>query len=130
MLRVALGVAAGLVVVWLGLLLALAVLRPEGTTLRDAARLLPDLVGLVRRLASDPAVPRSSRVVLLVLVGYLAMPFDLVPYVIPVLGYADDAIVVALALQRVVRAAGPEAIERHWRGSDAGMAVVRRLAGI
>jgi len=53
-----------------------------------------------------------------------------VPDFIPVLGYADDAIVVALALRRVVRAAGPGALERHWTGTPAGLVIVRRLAGL
>ena len=62
------------------------------------------------------------------LLGYLALPFDLVPDVIPVLGWADDAIVVALVLRSVVRRAGPEALARHWPGSPEGLAALRRLA--
>jgi uncharacterized membrane protein YkvA (DUF1232 family) len=119
-----------MVVAWLALLGTLAVVRPQGATLGDAARLLPDLVGLVRRLASDPSVPRSSRVTLWFLVGYLLLPIDLVPDFLPVIGQADDAIVVALALRRVVRRAGEDAVLRHWRGSDAGLEIVRRLAGL
>ena len=115
---------------WLALLVGLAVSRPEGTTVVDAVRVLPDLVGLVRRLAGDASLPRSTRVTLGLLVAYLVFPIDVVPDFIPVLGYADDAIMVALALRRVVRMAGADAVERHWRGSDAGLAVVRRLAGI
>ena len=129
-MRLALGLGAGLLFTWLALLLALAVARPEGATLADAARLLPDLVGLVRRLAGDATLPRSTRLTLGVLVAYLVFPIDVVPDFLPVLGYADDAIVVALALRRVVRGAGAEAVERHWRGSEAGLAIVRRLAGI
>lgn len=112
------------------MLVALAVARPAGATLGDAARLVPDLVGLVRRLAGDGSLPRSTRITLGLLVGYLVFPIDLVPDFLPVIGYADDAIVIALALRRVVRVAGVEAVERHWRGSDAGLAVVRRLAGL
>lgn len=64
------------------------------------------------------------------LVAYLALPIDLVPDFIPVLGYADDAIVVALVLRSVVRGAGPQALERHWPGTQDGLAAVRRLAGL
>jgi uncharacterized membrane protein YkvA (DUF1232 family) len=127
-LRLVLTVAAAAVVSWLVLLAVLAVVRPEGTTLTDAVRLLPDLIGLVRRLVRDPTVPRSARVTVWLLLGYLLLPIDLVPDVIPVLGWADDVVVVALALRRVVRLAGIDAIDRNWRGSEAGLEVVHRLA--
>jgi uncharacterized membrane protein YkvA (DUF1232 family) len=69
------------------------------------------------------------RVRLWLLLGYLAMPIDLVPDVIPVIGYADDAIVVALVLRSVVRRAGPDAVVRHWPGTPDGLAAVQRLTG-
>lgn len=62
--------------------------------------------------------------------GLPGVPIDLVPDFVPVLGYADDAIVAAVALRRVVRIAGVDAIDRQWTGSAAGRAVVRRLAGL
>jgi SAM-dependent methyltransferase len=55
---------------------------------------------------------------------------DLVPDFIPVAGYADDVLVVAWVLRSVVRAAGAEAIDRHWPGTPQGLGVVRRLAGV
>ena len=67
---------------------------------------------------------------LLLLLAYLASPVDLIPDFSPVLGYADDAVIVALALRAVVRAAGPDALTRHWPGSSDGLALVNRLAGI
>jgi uncharacterized membrane protein YkvA (DUF1232 family) len=63
-------------------------------------------------------------------VGYLLSPLDLVPDVLPVVGYADDAVLVAWVLRSVVRRAGEEALSRHWPGTAAGLAVVRRLAGL
>lgn len=64
------------------------------------------------------------------MLGYLALPFDLVPDFIPVLGYAEHVIVVALMLRSVVRRAGPAALAQHWSGSSAGLAVVNWLAGL
>jgi hypothetical protein len=63
------------------------------------------------------------------LLAYLAVPLDLVPDFIPVLGHADEAIVVAATLRSVVRHAGSEALDRHWPGTDDGLAAVRRRAG-
>ncbi|WP_327104146.1 YkvA family protein [Nonomuraea glycinis] len=123
-------VVGGTALLWLLALVALAVARPRGNLLTEAIRLLPDLLRLISRLARDAALPRRVRVRLWLLVAYLALPIDLVPDFIPVLGYADDAIVVALVLRSVVRGAGPQALERHWPGTPDGLAAVRRLAGL
>ena len=104
--------------------------HPETVSMRDAVRLLPDLLRLLRRLATDPTLPRGVRLRLVLGLAYLAMPIDLVPDVVPVLGYADDVVVLALVLRSVVRRAGPAALSRHWPGSPEGLAVVTRLAGL
>jgi uncharacterized membrane protein YkvA (DUF1232 family) len=124
-----LAVLGGLLLLWALLVLVLWRSRPADLTVREALRLLPDLVRLVRRLARDPEVPRGVRVRLWLLLAYLLSPVDLVPDVIPVLGHADDVVVVALALRAVVRRAGAEAIHRAWPGGAAGLTVVLRLAG-
>jgi WD40 repeat protein/uncharacterized membrane protein YkvA (DUF1232 family) len=76
------------------------------------------------------AIGASSRVQLALLLGYLATPFDLVPDFVPVLGYADDAIVVSLVLRSVVRRAGAPLVRHHWPGTDDGLAVLARLTGM
>lgn len=133
MLRVVLGLVAGLLLLY-GVLLALMWRayrhEPDSDVLRASLRLLPDLVRLLRGLARDPSLPRGVRVRLLLLVGYLVMPLDLIPDVVPVLGYADDALVVAIALRSVVRHAGPDALARHWTGTPEGLRAVERLAGL
>jgi uncharacterized membrane protein YkvA (DUF1232 family) len=125
-----LGVVLGLVVVWALLIALVWARRPDDLRLREALRLLPDLVRTLRRLASDDSLPRGVRVRLWLLLGYLALPFDLVPDVVPVLGYADDAVVVVLALRSVARRAGVGALRRHWPGSEEGLAAVLCLAGL
>jgi uncharacterized membrane protein YkvA (DUF1232 family) len=120
-------IASGLVLTYLVLLATLLVIRPKGNLLGEALRLLPDLVRLLRHLAADPAVPHAARVRLWLLLGYLALPIDLVPDFVPVLGYADDAIIVSLVLRSIVRTAGAPAVRRHWPGTDAGLAALGRL---
>jgi uncharacterized membrane protein YkvA (DUF1232 family) len=121
------GIAATLLGVWLLLLVALLLVRPKGALLSEALRLLPDLLRLLRRLAADRSLPRGVRVRLWLLMAYLAIPIDLIPDVIPVLGYADDAIIVAMVLRSVVRRAGIEAVRRHWPGSKDGFAALCRI---
>jgi uncharacterized membrane protein YkvA (DUF1232 family) len=124
------GIAAGLLAGWLVLLVALLVARPRGPLLGEALRILPDLLRVVRRLAADRALPRGVRIRLWLLLAYLALPFDLIPDVIPVLGYADDAILVALVLRMVVRRAGADAVRARWPGSEDGLAALGRLTGL
>jgi uncharacterized membrane protein YkvA (DUF1232 family) len=121
------GIGAGVLLLWAVLIAVLWVSRPDETSLRDALRLLPDLLRLLKRLAADPSLPRGVRLRLALLLGYLAMPIDLIPDFIPVLGYADDAIVVALVLRSVARTVGAEALQRHWPGTADGLEAVRRL---
>ena len=128
MLRWVLPVAGGVLVLWVALVAALWLARPDAGSVRESLRLLPDVVRLVRRLAADRDLPRGVRVRLWLLLGYLALPVDLVPDVVPVIGYADDAVVVALVLRSVARRAGPDALARHWPGTAEGLAAVCRLA--
>jgi uncharacterized membrane protein YkvA (DUF1232 family) len=128
--QVLVAVVNGLLTLWLALLLVLWRVRPDGAALREALRLLPDVLRLVARLARDRSLPRGVRLRLWLLLGYLASPVDLVPDVVPVLGYADDAVVVVWTLRSVVRRAGPQALRRHWPGTPEGLRAVERLVGL
>lgn len=127
-----LGVLGGFLLVYVVLLLLLwryAHTHPDTVTFRDALRLLPDLLRMLRRLAADKTVPTGVRVRLVLLLVYLASPIDLIPDFVPVVGYLDDAIVVALVLRSVTRRAGPDAVGRHWPGTPEGLHLIQQLAG-
>jgi uncharacterized membrane protein YkvA (DUF1232 family) len=126
----AVGVIAALVLAWLVLVVGLILVRPRGGLLREALRLLPDVLRLIRRLAVDKTLPHGVRIRLALLLAYLAFPIDLIPDFVPVLGYADDAIIVTAVLRSVVRRAGLDAVRAHWPGTDDGFAAVVRLTGL
>jgi len=131
--QVLLGMLVGLAGVYVLMLLALWVYarrHPDTVGMRDALRLMPDLLQLIRRLADDPTVPRSVRIKLAILLVYLLFPLDLVPDFVPVIGYGDDVIILALVLRSVIHSAGPGLLRRHWPGTPAGLAVIERLAGV
>lgn len=129
-LRIAIGVIGGLIVAWLVLLACLLAHRPTDGTTREALRLLPDTVRLLRRVTADRASPHGVRARTWLLLAYLAFPFDLVPDFLPVVGYADDVIIVGAALRSIVRRAGPDAVRRHWPGTELGLRALWRVASL
>jgi Protein of unknown function (DUF1232) len=60
----------------------------------------------------------------------LSSPIDLIPDFIPVLGYLDDAVIVALMLRWLTRDCGTRALEQHWPGPASSLGIVLSLAGI
>jgi len=96
--------------------------------LRAVAGFVPDCAVLFGRLLRDPRVPRRQKLALAALVGYLALPFDLVPDFLPVVGQLDDALLVALVLRGLVKRR-PEFVREHWPGPQASLEALLRLAG-
>jgi uncharacterized membrane protein YkvA (DUF1232 family) len=124
------GLGITVLVTWLLLVAALLIARPKGNVLREALRILPDLIRLLKNLATDKTLPGGVRIRLGLLMVYLAVPIDLIPDFIPVLGYADDAIIVVAVLRSVVRRLGLEPLHARWPGTDDGFAALCRAAGL
>ncbi|MHA7295120.1 YkvA family protein [Arthrobacter sp. HLT1-21] len=128
----ALVVIGGLVALYAVLLILLwcyARKHPDTLTMKDALRLLPDLLRLLRSLAADKSQPAGVRAGVVLLLVYLLMPIDVVPDFLPIIGYADDVIIVALMLRFIIRRAGPDPLVKHWPGNAGGLQVVMRLGG-
>jgi uncharacterized membrane protein YkvA (DUF1232 family) len=124
------GAASAVLLTWGCLVIVMLIARPRRELLREALRMIPDLLRLIRRLAADKALPAGVRVRLGLLLAYLAVPVDLIPDFIPVLGYADDAILVTAVLRYAVRRAGIGVVRAHWPGTNDGFAALTRLTGI
>jgi uncharacterized membrane protein YkvA (DUF1232 family) len=95
---------------------------------RALAGFIPDCVVLFRRLLSGERLPRRSKLLLAALIGYLALPFDLIPDFIPVVGQLDDVIIVALVFRSVLRAGGPRLVREYWPGPPASLSAMTHLA--
>jgi len=58
--------------------------------------------------AFDKDTPRHVQAALLGAIAYFVLPFDFVPDMLPVLGFTDDAAILATALRMVVTHITPE----------------------
>jgi uncharacterized membrane protein YkvA (DUF1232 family) len=97
---------------------------------RALAGFIPDCLVLTSRLARDRRISGWRRGVLFLVLGYLALPIDLVPDFLPGIGQLDDAVVLGLALRVVVRGGGSELVHEAWPGPEASLAIVLRAAGL
>lgn len=120
-------VAAALLGVYALFVLAL-IAAGRRSEARALAGFIPDCLVLLKRLLGDPRVPRRRKVVLVLLIAYLAMPIDLVPDFIPVAGQLDDVIIAGLALRYALRGAQADLLKEHWPGPESSLAVVSRFA--
>jgi len=125
------GVGIAMFVASSALLSLVFVARSPGRSIRETARLLPAALRLAVALYRDRTLPNSLRWRLRIAVIYNIQPINLIPDVIPAIGFVDNFVVLVWALRGAVRTAGPEAVERHWKGSPAaleGLYRVLRLA--
>ncbi len=96
--------------------------------LRDEEGLLAEALALVRKFARalpfsedvlaayhcvrDPATGLRVKVTLLAALAYFVMPVDALPDILPILGFTDDAAVIAVAIASVRGSILPEHRER------------------
>jgi uncharacterized membrane protein YkvA (DUF1232 family) len=120
-------VLGAVVLLWLALVVVLLVAGRRDEA-RALAGFIPDCLVLIARLMSDPSVPRRWKLLLAGLVGYLALPFDLVPDFIPVAGQLDDVLVVGLVLRRFLRSGGEQLVRQHWPGPEQSLGVLLQVA--
>lgn len=94
---------------------------------KDSVLLLPNLAKLLGRLLRDPRVPRRSKLVVAMAVGYALSPIDLIPEFIPVGGVVDDLLVAVVAVNHLIERAGEEVVLEHWDGPEDLLGLVRTV---
>jgi uncharacterized membrane protein YkvA (DUF1232 family) len=95
-----------------------------------ARRLIRD-VHAVYLAAGDPRVPWYTRILAIVVAGYALSPIDLIPDFIPVIGYADDLVIVPLGIWLVVWLIPKEVMtEYRAKANEAGQRPRSKIAAI
>jgi uncharacterized membrane protein YkvA (DUF1232 family) len=95
-----------------------------------ARRLIRD-IHAVYLAARDPRMPWYVRVLAIAVAGYALSPIDLVPDFIPVIGYADDLVIVPLGIWLVVSLIPNEVmVEYRAKAIEAGQRPRSKIAAI
>jgi uncharacterized membrane protein YkvA (DUF1232 family) len=63
--------------------------------------------------ARDPRVPWLAKLLAIMIAAYALSPIDLIPDVIPVLGYLDEIILLPLAIAGITRFIPPGIMDEH-----------------
>lgn len=89
-------------------------------TRRWSGRLLylPDFVVFCVRLFADPRTSAGRRLMAGTAIGYLVLPLDAVPDVLPGLGLLDDVIFLALAVRQLLNESDPAVLAELWPNPD------------
>jgi uncharacterized membrane protein YkvA (DUF1232 family) len=99
--------------------------------LKRWARMLLRDVHAVYLAAYDPRVPWYAKILAAAVAGYALSPIDLIPDFIPVLGYADDLIVVPLGIWLAVSLMPQEVMaEYRIKADEAGQRPRSTIAAI
>jgi uncharacterized membrane protein YkvA (DUF1232 family) len=91
-------------------------------------RAVPSLVRMIGRLVRDPSLPRTVKIALAAAAVYLVSPIDLVPDVVPFVGYVDDVLLAAIVLDGLLNFVDRGLLLRYWPGGERSLDTLARAA--
>lgn len=81
------------------------------STLKKIGERLKKELAFYRCIIRHPRTPRISRYLLGLAVGYVLLPFDLIPDFIPIVGHLDDLVVIPLLVVIALKLVPAEVIQ-------------------
>ncbi len=106
---------------------------PEGKKFKFTEFLLaaPDLFYLLCKLSFDPHVPSKEKAKIAAAIAYFVSPVDMIPEIIlgPI-GYSDDIVVAAYALNSIINHVDKSIVEKHWVGNQDILVLIQEILKI
>jgi len=102
-------------------------------TWKSWARSLKQNIAALYLASRDPRVPKTAKVLILLVVAYALSPIDIIPDFVPILGYLDDLIVLPLGIALAIRLIPKEVWEeccQRTRELGSGRLPANRIAAV
>jgi len=81
--------------------------------IRELAKFFKARLNYYRAVYADPRTPLLAKVLLWCALGYAAMPFDIIPDFLPVIGHLDDLVVIPLLLYLALKLVPRDVLAAH-----------------
>ncbi len=81
-----------------------------GEKLKQLAAQLKAEFAFYRRLQQHPQTPKLAKALLWLAIGYVLMPFDLIPDFLPIIGQLDELVIIPLLLYFALKLTPPDII--------------------
>ncbi|MCK4338519.1 MAG: DUF1232 domain-containing protein, partial [Candidatus Cloacimonetes bacterium] len=78
--------------------------------------LIPDFFVLLWRLMLDKDIPKEKKLFIGAIIVYVLLPIDLIPDFIPVIGFMDDLVLIAIGLDTIFVRTEKKILQKHWSG--------------
>lgn len=88
--------------------------------LRSVGKTLKSELKVYRLVLKDRRTPIVAKIMLALAVGYLLLPFDLIPDFIPIFGHLDDAVIVPALVIIAVRMIPQEVLDEARLNANVG----------
>lgn len=102
----------------------------QQTKLKEYALLVPRLAKLIWRLTRDPRVPARNKATLVLLMGYIVSPIDVIPDIFPGIGQLDELVITAFALDQMLNRVPADVVREHWDGDTDILELVQEVLDI
>lgn len=88
----------------------------------------PDLLHLLCKLSLDREVPAKEKAKLAAVIAYFIAPVDLLSELaIGPIGYVEDIVMAAYALNGLINNTDPEIVKKHWAGDGDVLDLIKKI---
>ncbi|MCK4357672.1 MAG: DUF1232 domain-containing protein [Candidatus Cloacimonetes bacterium] len=78
--------------------------------------LIPDFFVLLWRLMLEKNIPKEKKLFIAAIIAYVLLPIDFIPDFIPVIGFMDDLVLIAIGLDTIFVRTDKKILQKHWSG--------------